>query len=41
MGEAENKELIGYFKDRHVWLVHADDPAPRPEPYGPVTAGNR
>lgn len=41
MGEAQNEELIRYFKDRRAWLVNADDPAPQPEPYGPATAANR
>ncbi len=38
MGEAQNEELVRYFKDRHVWLVNAEDPVPRPEPYGPTAA---
>jgi len=25
MGPAENKELIDYFPDRHVWLLEADN----------------
>jgi hypothetical protein len=29
MGPAQNKELIDYFQDRHVWLVEADDIPPR------------
>jgi hypothetical protein len=28
MGPAENEELIKYFKDRHAWLVNADDSPP-------------
>jgi len=38
MGEAQNEELIRYFKDRHAWLVNAEDAAPQPEPYGPTAA---
>jgi len=34
MGPAQNKELIDYFRDRHVWLVEADDAPPRVLPYG-------
>ena len=34
MGPAQNKELIDYFKDRHVWLVEADDTPPTVLPYG-------
>ncbi|MCL5005774.1 MAG: hypothetical protein M1404_04510 [Acidobacteria bacterium] len=33
MGPAENEKLIKYFKDRHVWLVEADDHPPRLLPY--------
>lgn len=34
MGPAQNKELIDYFRNRHVWLVEADDAPPRVLPYG-------
>jgi hypothetical protein len=34
MGPAQNKELIDYFRDRHVWLVEADDTPPKVLPYG-------
>jgi len=34
MGPARNKELIDYFRDRHVWLVEADDTPPKVSPYG-------
>jgi hypothetical protein len=37
MGAARNKELVRYFKDRRVWLVNADDRAPKLAPY-PVSA---
>jgi hypothetical protein len=40
MGAAENQELIGWFKNRSVWLVEADDEAPRLSPYpNPMSAG--
>jgi hypothetical protein len=29
MGPTENTELINYFEERHVWLVEADDVAPK------------
>jgi hypothetical protein len=38
MGPAQNKELIGYFQDRKVWLVEADETPPRLSPY-PAPAG--
>jgi len=33
MGPARNKELIDYFRDRHAWLVEADETPPRVVPY--------
>jgi hypothetical protein len=33
MGPAKNEELITYFKDRHAWLVDADDNPPKLLPY--------
>jgi hypothetical protein len=33
MGPAENKELIDYFHDRHVWVVEADETPPKVVPY--------
>jgi len=33
MGPAKNAELIQYFKDRHAWLVDADDHPPTLLPY--------
>lgn len=33
LGPAENQELVDYFKGRHAWLVDADDPPPKLEPY--------
>ncbi|HET7101286.1 MAG TPA: hypothetical protein VFJ52_09065, partial [Terriglobia bacterium] len=40
MGPEKNKELIDYFKDRHVWLVYADDNPPRLEPYSESRAAS-
>ena len=41
MGEKCNEELISYFRNRHVWLVEADDIPARVEPYfsGRAAAG--
>ena len=33
MGPAKNPELIQYFKDRHVWLLEADEQPPKLVPY--------
>ena len=33
MGDAQNLELLLYFKDRRAWRIDADDPAPTLEPY--------
>jgi len=33
MGRVKNEELIHYFKNRHTWLVDADDKPPRLLPY--------
>lgn len=33
MGPDENAELIDHFKDRHVWLVEADEVPPKLSPY--------
>jgi hypothetical protein len=33
MGPAQNEELINYFRDRHIWLVEADDTPPKLSPY--------
>lgn len=33
MGPAENEELIKYFKQRHAWLLDADDDPPKLVPY--------
>jgi hypothetical protein len=39
MGEAGNKELIDYFKNRAVWLVEPDERPPRVSPYSGQPAG--
>jgi hypothetical protein len=36
MGPAENRELVDYFRDRHVWLVEADEVPPKVLPYCPL-----
>ncbi len=36
MSPAENRELIDYFRDRHVWLVEADEIPPKVLPYCPL-----
>ena len=33
MGEENNRELLQYFRDRHVWLVEPDTSSPRLFPY--------
>jgi hypothetical protein len=33
MGKNNNQELLGYFRDRRVWVVEGDDPAPQLRPY--------
>jgi hypothetical protein len=35
MSAAANQELVRYFKDRHSWLIDADEPSPRLSPYNP------
>ena len=42
MGPAENEELMKYFKQRHAWLLDADDNPPNLEPYpAPASAPER
>jgi hypothetical protein len=33
MGDAQNQELLEYFKSRRVWRLDADDPSPKLQPY--------
>jgi len=33
MGDSANVELLRYFNNRQVWLIHGDDPSPKLEPY--------
>jgi hypothetical protein len=35
MGDARNRELADYYKDRQVWLLEPDVPDPAPVPYAP------
>jgi hypothetical protein len=32
MGEAQNQELLQYFKTRQAWRLDADDPSPKLQP---------
>jgi len=41
MGPAENQELLAYFKDRHVWVIDADDTPARLLSYAPLLGGRR
>lgn len=44
MGDDQNRELLNYFHDRHVWLLNGDQVAPRPESYvstSPPALSNR
>lgn len=34
----QNRELLRYFKDRQAWMINADDPSARLEPYDPAVA---
>lgn len=33
MGAERNHELLQYFRDRKIWLVEGDSPAPQAHPY--------
>jgi len=33
MGRSDNQELLDYFRDRRVWAVEGDSPAPQLRPY--------
>ena len=37
MGD-QNRELLLYFRDRQAWIINADDPTAKLEPYGPAVA---
>jgi len=39
MGTVRNEELVRYFKDRHVWLLEADERPPRLLAYRDQTDG--
>ena len=38
MGDAQNQELLEYFKSRRAWRLDADDPSPKLQPYTPAPA---
>jgi hypothetical protein len=40
MGDAGNADLLRYFKDRRVWRIDADDPAPKLEAYDGMNPAN-
>jgi hypothetical protein len=33
MDDEHNRQLLEYFKDRHIWLIEADEIPPRLTPY--------
>jgi hypothetical protein len=33
MGDAQNQELLEYFRSRRAWQLDADDPAAALQPY--------
>jgi hypothetical protein len=39
MDPAQNRKLIDYFHSRNVWLLEADQPAPKLVPYPPLAPG--
>jgi hypothetical protein len=40
MGDAGNRELLDYFKDRTVWRMNGDDSPPKLKPYWDPSAPN-
>jgi hypothetical protein len=38
MGDAENRDLLNYFRDRQVWRMNGDDSPPRLQPYSKPSA---
>jgi hypothetical protein len=40
MGDAQNREIVDYFKDRRAWLVNADDSSPKLQPYVAAVVSN-
>jgi hypothetical protein len=38
MGDANNQELLKYFKTRRAWQLDADDPSPKLKPYAAAPA---
>ena len=40
MGDAQNREIVDYFKDRRAWLVNADDSSPKLQPYAAAIVSN-
>ena len=41
MGPDENRKLIEYFKNRHVWIVNADGETPHSSPYPNLISATR
>jgi hypothetical protein len=37
MGDADNRELLQYFKNHRVWTLDADNPSPQLVPYSPLS----
>jgi hypothetical protein len=33
----DNRRLLEYFNDRHIWLVEADEVPPRLKPYPEIS----
>jgi len=41
MDPSENQRLLDYFKDRHAWLLEADENPPKLMPYARTLSSNR